>query len=75
MAGDAAQPCGYVILAFEFGQVPVQIEEDVLRYFFGSAALAQDAIGDGVDAALMPLQRLCELLIGSLQWSASLSRF
>src|SRR6185437_13559527 len=58
MAGNAPQPCCYMLFRFEARQRAMQFEKDVLRHFFGGSALAQDAQGDGVDAALVAMQRV-----------------
>ena len=55
MAGDTPQPCGDVSLALEPMQIAVQLEEDVLRYFFCRAGVAEDAEGDRKDTSLMAL--------------------
>jgi hypothetical protein len=74
MAGDATQPRRNMVFACEAGHIAVQLEEDILRYLFGHATIAEDAEGNRKDTSLMALQSFRELMPRCVQRERSLNR-
>ena len=61
MADGAAQPPRGVGRAFDAGQLPVKLQENVLRQFFRALAVAQVAQGDAEDHRLVLFDNSGEL--------------
>ena len=58
---DPAQPCDEVLVRRNVIERPVQLEENVLRHFFGSSTVAKHTVRDAVDPRLMRLDDLTKL--------------
>jgi hypothetical protein len=39
-------------------EVPIQREKDILRYFFRGSRISEEAIGDAINAGLVPLHNV-----------------
>jgi hypothetical protein len=61
MHRDSAQPRNKVLVRRDGVPRPVQLEENVLRHFFGSSTVAEHTVRDAVDPRLMRLDNLTKL--------------
>src|SRR5580700_822069 len=61
MHRDSAQPRDKVLVRRDAVKRPVQLEENVLRHFFCSSAVAEHTVRDAVDPRLMGLDNLTKL--------------
>ena len=61
MHRDSAQPRDKVLVRRDAVKRPVQLEENVLRHFFGSSTVAEHTVRDAVDPRLMGLDNLTKL--------------